>query len=395
MKKYNLLMTTVLLSTLSHLANAVSFTDALDGQFDIGEHLAENAYGFLPIPMIITEPALGYGGGVVGLFMHETEEEKQKRKEAAQQSIDGGAQLMPSAVTVVGAAGTANGSWFAFAAHQHSWLNDSIRYVVAGGGGRINLDIYNDISLGGSNYNFKYETESKGLIGFQHVKFRIADSPLMIGGKQLLSKSSMSLDNDFVDGILDVIGFKDYISSGLGLTIEYDTRNNIFLPTNGFNIAAEYMVYDDKIGSDWNYSNFSFDGEGYVPIAEKWILAFAGNYQYFSTEHFIFPPTIRPYVALRGVPAFRYQGDEVASFQTQLTYMLTHRWLLSGFYGIGFTNTSGSDDIFKQEDATDSVNSYGVGFRYQIARRYGLYIGADIALSDEDSAFYINVGSGF
>jgi outer membrane protein assembly factor BamA len=205
----------------------------------------------------------------------------------------------------------------------------------------------------------------------------------------------MNLGNDLVDGILDVIGFKDYISSGLGLTIEYDTRNNIFLPTYGFNIGAEYMVYDDKIGSDWNYSNFNFDGEGYVPIAEKWILAFAGNYQYFSTEHLIFPPTIRPYVALRGVPAFRYQGDEVASFQTQLTYMLTHRWLISGFYGIGFTNTPTSSEIFKREDTTDSVNSYGVGFRYQIARRYGLYIGADIALSDEDSAFYINVGSGF
>lgn len=27
----------------------------------MGEHLAENAYGFLPIPIIITEPAVGYG----------------------------------------------------------------------------------------------------------------------------------------------------------------------------------------------------------------------------------------------------------------------------------------------------------------------------------------------
>ena len=50
----------ILVSTTTH---AVSFIDEIDGQLDMGEYLAENAYGFLPVPILITEPAVGYGGG--------------------------------------------------------------------------------------------------------------------------------------------------------------------------------------------------------------------------------------------------------------------------------------------------------------------------------------------
>ncbi|MEZ9726786.1 glyceraldehyde-3-phosphate dehydrogenase, partial [Vibrio splendidus] len=38
----------ILVSTATH---AVSFIDEIDGQLDMGEYLAENAYGFLPVPI--------------------------------------------------------------------------------------------------------------------------------------------------------------------------------------------------------------------------------------------------------------------------------------------------------------------------------------------------------
>lgn len=82
----------ILVSTATH---AVSFIDEIDGQLDMGEYLAENAYGFLPVPILITEPAVGYGGGFTGIFMHESEEQKNTRKELAEKSIDGGARFSP------------------------------------------------------------------------------------------------------------------------------------------------------------------------------------------------------------------------------------------------------------------------------------------------------------
>lgn len=58
----------ILVSTATH---AVSFIDEIDGQLDMGEYLAENAYGFLPVPILITEPAVGYGeASPVSFFMN-------------------------------------------------------------------------------------------------------------------------------------------------------------------------------------------------------------------------------------------------------------------------------------------------------------------------------------
>lgn len=52
-------------TTLFASYSSASFFDSHDGQFDLGHHIAENAYGFLPVPILITEPAVGVGGGVV------------------------------------------------------------------------------------------------------------------------------------------------------------------------------------------------------------------------------------------------------------------------------------------------------------------------------------------
>ena len=41
------------------------FKDPDDGRFDASSFLAENAFGFLPVPIIITDPAVDGGLGVV------------------------------------------------------------------------------------------------------------------------------------------------------------------------------------------------------------------------------------------------------------------------------------------------------------------------------------------
>ncbi|MFA0071366.1 BamA/TamA family outer membrane protein, partial [Vibrio breoganii] len=124
------------------------------------------------------------------------------------------------------------------------------------------------------------------------------------------------------------------VTSGLGVIAEYDTRNNLFYPTSGFKVGADYMIYDEKLGSDSDYQKFSLEGEGYVPITEKWTIAFAGDYELFTTEELFIAPTTQPYIKLRGVESFRYQGDEIVTLQTQITYDIDHRWKVSAFYGI-------------------------------------------------------------
>ena len=381
---------TLLMASSQAVADSSYFFDEQDGQLDLGRHLAENAYGFLPIPMVITEPAVGLGGGLIGLFLHETEEEKTSRMQKARESIDGGAQLVPAAMTLAGLAGTENGTWLAFAGHRHSWLKDSIRYTGIAGVANANLDIYT--RLGGlfpPEHAIQFDTQTQAVFAIQKAQFRVAQTPLMLGIKQIWSESSVSSSNAIVDWILKNRLGDSITTSGLGLMAEYDTRDNMFFPKKGFIVSSDYMAFDEAIGSDINYQTLNVSGEVYVPITEHWTFAAAASYDAIYGDDNELTPTAKPFVDLRGVSAFRYQGDQVGTVQSQLMYHFDHRWTVSGFYGYGQTaNKSGHDD-------QDSVNAYGVGFRYQIARRYGIHMGVDLARSGDENAIYFKIGSGF
>lgn len=63
------------------------------------------------------------------LFLLEDDEAREKRKQTALEVIDGGAQLVSAAITLVGAADKEYGLWFVFVGHRHSWIEDRIRYT--------------------------------------------------------------------------------------------------------------------------------------------------------------------------------------------------------------------------------------------------------------------------
>ncbi|GAM56717.1 outer membrane protein [Vibrio ishigakensis] len=374
-------------SLLSADAFAVSFTDPVDGMLDMGEYLAENAYGFLPIPIIITEPAVGYGGGFAGMFLHETEEQKEKRRKLAMSSLDGGAQLIPPAVTVAGGAATENGTWFALLGHRRVWREDSIRYLGGIGMGTAIMDYYPFSQ--GALQDVGFEIETEGFGGMQKLQFRIADTKLFLGVQQFYANSEVSVK---LPANLGTYKFGDTTSSGLGINLQYDSKNSFFFPTSGWDVNAEYLWYRDGIGSDNDYDTLLVESTAYVPLSDKWTLAFGVEYNSLSTDESSLPPLAYPDINLRGIPTNRYQGNYTSSYQSQIMYQINPRWHVSVFAGIGGAsgvNNDSASDMFE-----DMEYAYGAGFRYMIARRYGLHFGMDFGFSEDDSAFYFNVGSG-
>jgi hypothetical protein len=85
------------------------FFDRQDGQIDLSGWLATQK-GFLPIGSVITEPAVGYGGALGLLFLHDSI--ANRAAQAAVPNPDGTLPRMspPSASGVVGFL-TENGSW--------------------------------------------------------------------------------------------------------------------------------------------------------------------------------------------------------------------------------------------------------------------------------------------
>jgi len=98
-----------------------------------------------------------------------------------------------------------------------------------------------------------------------------------------------------------------------------------------------------------------------------------GNYAWTSSDT---PFFLRPFVVLRGVPAVRYQGDQAVSGESELRWQFHERWSAVAFGGAGATRTDRRRDVLRQ-----SVGSGGAGFRYELARKFGLNAGIDIAHS--------------
>jgi hypothetical protein len=55
------------------------FVSNEDGKLDISDFLLTK-YSFMPMPIIVTEPAIGYGGGLNLMFLHDTLGSTTKRK---------------------------------------------------------------------------------------------------------------------------------------------------------------------------------------------------------------------------------------------------------------------------------------------------------------------------
>lgn len=349
--------------------------DPEDGMLDMSHFLQDNPYGFLPVPVVITEPSVGYGGGLFGLFLHG----KGRR--------DNG-HFIPPAISAFGGGATQNGTWFVGGGHRRTWQDDHIRYLAAAGYANINLDIYTGDVLGFGN-NKAINTETQGYGGMQKLLFRLGDSPVFLGASQSWAKMDISAKNNpLVDAIWRRVLGESSTTSSFGVVAEYDTTDNFFWPGRGVSLKGEYQFYGQALGGDYRYDLLTLDGKFFLPLTPSWTLSLAGNYQTLSQQDNHLTPMARPYIDLRGISRYRYQGTDVSTVQTQLAWQVTPRWILQGFIGAGSAANS-SDELYHSTEV-----AWGTGFRYLIARDYGLRTGIDIAFSEHEQALYFNVGSG-
>lgn len=387
------LASALFLSSGTALASG-GFTDPLDGMFDMSDFLSENAYGFLPVPVIITEPSVESGLGMVGLFFHETEEEKAQRKKAMQ-SADRDAQkyLIPPSVSAAFGAYTGNGSWMAGGGHMGFFNEGKTRYMGGGGYGDINIDYYGtgDVAL-----PRPIDLNTQAAMVMQNVKFELADSQFFAGVSQRYINADISLNSlgaleDYLPpeltGQIKEYLSQDVVTSALGLVAMYDNRDNVFSPYEGYHYDVGYHWYRDEIGSDVEYDLATIEGRNYWMLSEQWLLGARVHSEYANSDAFL-PPFATPFIDLRGIPVARYQGLLVGALEAELTWRLDKRWNIKAFTGAGRASNSGADFSKAKTHQT-----YGAGFRYQVARRYGFDAGVDVAKGPEDWVFYITAGS--
>ena len=346
------------------------FKDPEDGQFDLSSFLA-HPRAFLPIPLVVTEPAVGYGGGLAGMFI------RPRKQEGAE------GYARPN-ISAAGGIATENGTWMAFAGDSSHWFDDRVQTLAGGGGGKLNLDFYGlgnasdsldqpisytlDAELAIVQGNWKIKPKSPWSIGLRYVYAQVEPK---------LRDAPVQLPN-LLDGVTMKI-------SAPTAVLEYDSRDNLFTPTRGIYSETSYMDSLEGLGATEEFQRFEQVLLVFKPLSEKWYLGARADYQWASDGT---PFFLRPYIQLRGVAAMRYQGDEMASAEVEARWQFHGRWSLVGATGYGTAHTE--RDLFS---ATRDVWSGAVGFRYELARLFKMHAGLDVGFSKGETAIYLQVGS--
>ena len=341
--------------------------------------LKSKGYRLLPIPIIITEPAIGEGLGVALALFHPVKVGKEDNtrlttlESLAEYSTP---RQAPPVVTGVAGAYTNSKSWFAGAGHSNNWKNDSIRYVGLVAAAKVNSQVY----VLDSALDFSMETS----FVLQDMKFRIKESDFMLGA----AISYMNADNTFGAGVPESSDDGRFASEfqnvGLAGKFAYETRDNTMNPRSGQIVELALWRYDEAIGGDYDYWSAKLKALSFHSLTDKFTLGLRlevsgvdGRVPFFAV----------PFVSLRGVPKLRYQNKIAGATEVEGRYLIRPRWEVSVFGGLGFTS-----DHYPIFDNPDSIYSFGFGGRYNIFQAHNVWVGVDFARGPEDWNWYVQVG---
>ena len=343
------------------------FRDPEDGKFDISQYLLDNLVGFMPIPLIITEPAVENGLGLAGAFFH--------RPKGDQMQPGGDHLIMPN-ISVAAAAYTGNDSWFVGGGHLRNWGKDRYRYEIMGGYADINLDWY-----GSGNPDNALRFNAKGAMLDQVFLMELGSSRWYLGPELRILSSDVTFDLDLPIAPPSV----ENNIVGASIVALYENVDFKFTPRKGFHTKWTATVNDETIGSDFDFTELKWEMRQYFEFAEKYFLSWRLDGATTSGD---VPFYMEPFINLEGIPAMRYQGPTAATAEIRGGVDITPRWSVLGFVGAGRTGDSVSD-----LSSGTTRSAYGTGFRYLLARRLGMRVGLDVAKGPDETYWYLIIGS--
>lgn len=374
-----ILLSSIFVHTVASAENSLwqSFLDPKDGKFDASNWLIARS-GFLPVPVIVSDPSVGYGGGLAVLFFHESEENAEK-------SGKDDVLTLPPSVSFGAGIYTENESWAGAGGHFGSWKEDSIRYLGYLGGGSLNLKYYG-AGLSSTTDDNPLEFNIDALFLFQELTVRYPQASDFFFGLNYTymgSNSTFPKLEDDIPGIDD--NEFDSNDAGFGLIGRHDSRDIIISPSSGFFNELILTHNNEIFGGDFNYWQVKAQSFSWWQLTRKVNLGVRFDGRYVTDNA---PFYAVPFIDMRGIPALRYQGDFVFVSEIEPRYDLTDRWSLVGFVGSGWTANDDDRDVNYSGEVAG-----GAGIRYLIARRLGMRMGVDIAWGPEDTVVYLTVGS--
>lgn len=187
----------------------------------------------------------------------------------------------------------------------------------------------------------------------------------------------------------NILGSRGGTVSGAGISVNWDTRNNIFYPTSGGVYGFSITLHANVIGSEFDFVQYGLHASKYVPLFTSHVLAVQGVLT-IRTGGPPFQLLSQLGGILRGYAANRYTDKNLLAAQVEYRMPIWWRFGLVAFAGFG--DVAAKITNFETGSFKHSV---GWGIRYLFVRDEHINLRLDFGYGEGSSQFYINFFEAF
>jgi outer membrane protein assembly factor BamA len=196
-------------------------------------------------------------------------------------------------------------------------------------------------------------------------------------------------------GLLDqgiIRGSDGTRASGVGVRFTADTRDNYLYTRSGYLVDTKIILFSDLIGSEENFNQLQFDYRQFFTIFKTHVIAFEYILD-LSTGNvpFEFLPGLGGQNMMRGYEEGRYRDMNYTALQAE--YRLPLFWR---FGAVVFGSAGKVAPDLSSLFITEYLRAAGgFGLRFLVVPKQQVNIRIDVAFTQEDAAFYINIREAF
>lgn len=189
----------------------------------------------------------------------------------------------------------------------------------------------------------------------------------------------------------EVIGTKGGNTSGVGILLLVDHRDNVFFPTqNGF-FKARLIFMGGDWGSDFTYNRLVVDFRRYYDLGLSNVIAGQIYYEETSGEvPFFRLPALGGSQRMRGYFLGRYRGESFLTWQIEYRKIIWWRIGAVAFFGMGDVANH-----FNQFNIVKFKYSYGIGLRFVFDEAEKLNMRIDLGFGENTAGIYFSLEEAF
>ena len=329
--------------------------------------------GFIAIPTLRSAPATGVGAGVGLAMLIPT---------------DSG---VPPAVLAIGGVYASSNSWAYGVGGTAHVAHDRSRNLVGAADYHLRYDFWG-VGTAAGDAGHSVRVLQRGDAEVAEGTLRAAPH-LYVGPRYRRAHFSVGLDRgDPASELMPLIAQDSrYLTSALGATASYDTRDDPIAARRGVWAQANAMFAGPAFGGAQRFNQFDLTGEQFFALSAHSVLAARASVcdatdgaPVWELCLFGLGPD------LRGYTAGRYRDHTLAAAQAEYRFPIWRR-----FGGVAFTGLGEVAPALDQLRWHDILASGGAGLRYLVLPSARLNAGADYAFGKNGGAFYLRLGEAF